>query len=385
MKTMKMNFKYVMMAAALTAGFASCSNDNDEQQPVMNANSHSVTVKVATKAGGTRASEATAVGIAPTLADLTLFFVDNVGGTVTAVHSANLTNIQGAGESITNLPAGTNTIYAVGNLTKVASASISAIVVNDTEAALQAALLDAKNHSGVAATDVNVYGYTTYAVLANQTSVNVAFDIYPAVSRMEIAQVEADQTVLAADRVTQFDLDAIFINNTYEDIALDLVNYGTPVAYTNVDPIWATPATYPSAYRDVITGTGSIIYTPTPSTNRWSYYVAPAAKQVAGDYVGEQIAGVQYDAKPVIVVKVSNLEVNSVPLATTTQYLTISKLKDGGGNYLDHFERGNVYEISNILFDATNLTVDPMTPPVHEVVATVIIKPWTGVATTPEF
>lgn len=386
---MKKNFKYVtMMAVALSMGFTGCSNDSDEQQPdVVNANSHSVTIKVATKAAQTRADEATAIGQTPNLSDLTLYFVDDVLNKITDIQVATPATITGAGETFNNLAAGTNAIYIVGNQSEVASADLTALSVGDTETDLKEAMLNILGQSAATAPtyeNVNVYGYTSYAVGVGQTQVSVTMDIIPAISRLEIGKVEADKVnPPVADQITDFDLEGIFINNTYQAIGLDNVTYGTAVAYPSTDAIWGAPVTYPAQYCDQFTTlTGLDSYTP---TNTWAYYVAPAAKQVGGSYVGEIISGVQYDAKPIIVLKLSNVTYNAGYGGTQYDpaYVTVTKLKNGA-TYLDHFERGKVYDISSIAFDATNLTGTPLVPPVHDVEVTVTVKPWDGISTTPE-
>lgn len=304
---MKVNFKYVMLAAALSMGFAGCSeSNNDGEQPVVNANTHSVNVKIDVK-GGTRAVGTTAIGVTPTLTDLTLFFVDNTLGVVNDVQAGIPATILAApGQTFSNLPGGTNCVYIVGNLTNVASALISGIAAGDPEAALKAALINVQGQQGAGTPSyehVNLYGYTAYAVAPNATSVSITSVICPAISRLEIAKVEADQTAPASDRISSFDLDGIFINNTYREIGIDNVTYGPAIAYTNTDPIWGAPATYPAAYCDQPASmTGMNQYIPGGVNARWAYYVAPAAKQNAlSEYIGEVIAGVQYDAKPVIV------------------------------------------------------------------------------------
>lgn len=399
--------KLLIIALAATTLFAACSKDGGGGNPALPEGTHSLTVKASVPGmGESRADTGTAVGKTPAIDAMTLVFVKD--GIVDKLHTATVATITTTGETVSGISTGTvsNSIYVFGGNTDVpVNPAVAALVpATSTEAQVKAILYDMANQAtGEDATKVSTRGYSTYTVVSGGTAA-ANLEVVPAVSRIEIKTVEAKTTPTdPADQVQSFDLEGIYINNTFKKIGADYTVYPTAagdiVNYDSENVIWASG--YDARYHDAFTtNTGAATYS---AADFWSYYTAPAQQQSGASYVGTKIpeggVAVQYLAVPHIVCKLNNVMVGaSAPgtlqanpntagqwKGTNTLFVRVTKYKTTGGVDINYFEPGKVYQIEKISFDATNLHSNPVPKPEdkHNVIATVVVKNWEGVVTDP--
>ncbi|WP_295935907.1 hypothetical protein [uncultured Alistipes sp.] len=399
-----MKIKSIFTVALAALAFAACNKDNGGGG--FAEGTHSLNIKASVPGMGTRADAGTAVGETPAIDNMTLVFV--VDGVVDLVHSATVATITTSGETINGITTGSNnSVYVFGGNTAVPiNPAVTALTQGDTEATVKAIMYTMANETpGEDPNNVSTRGYASYAVVVGAAA-SVSLDVVPAISRVEIKTIKANASpTLPADQVHAFDLEGIYINNTFKKIGADYTIYptvaGDMVNYDSEDTKWVVASTYDARFHDVLSSmTGAATYS---ATDFWSYYIAPAQKASGANYIGTIIneGGVtaQYLAAPHIVFKLNNvyvgpsspgtLQVNANTETTSQWYnsnymfVRVTKYQDGGGNAINYFEPGKVYQIASITFDASNLHSNPVPEPsaTHDVVATVLVKDWEGVPT----
>jgi hypothetical protein len=230
-------------------------------------------------------------------------------------------------------------------------------------------MIEISEQNATDATKVNTFGYVDvdlHDVAAGGTK-EVTINVAPAVSRIEIAKIDpvnrGGLTVKKA--IDEFDLDAIYINNTYTKLGLDSVTKPTTTYTLNFGgtdissaSVWGDPATkYPSGFFDVVNGTGASSYEPTFNTHHWGYYVAPLSDDVPGTTINDSVQ----TAVPHIILKVKNIHVaGSANTISGPMFLTVKKYADAStGDPITQFERGKVYMIDNLAFGLEHLTLLP--------------------------
>lgn len=362
---MKTKFKYATLAAAaLLLGFTGCSNDDETGGKTDDSTAKSVTVRISTPS--TYAEEATAVGLTPAINDVNVYFVG--GGVVKATGTMTSAEIAGSGKTFSDVPGSATKVVIIANAGALSSPNVSSISVNSSENALNALMFEQVKQTNPV-TAVNVYG--SAAITGNPGSETAAVTLKPAISRIEIAKVEADPS--AAIVLSSFKLAGIYINNTYTQcgtdystlppVASDILNYG------GTDAIW-TNGSYPARFKDEwaspVSGTS---FTPATSTNKWSYYVMPV---IAGK--GTIINTVQQSAVPHIVLKIVDAQSSGYGF-NSTSYVTIKDIKVGGVA-LTQLERGKVYSIASIKIGGGNLAATPETPAEQNISVTATITDW---------
>ena len=363
---MKVKFKYAMaMAAALVLGFSSCSNDNEKD--AVESASKDVTIHVSNPS--TYAEEASAVDQRPDLNDLNVYFIGagviKKKGTMT---SAEIT----AGKTFTDVPGSATKVVIIGNATALASPSVSTIALNDPESKLNTLMFEQSKQTDPT-TDVNVYGDATIGgtVGAETAAVTMA----PAISRIEIAKVEAkSEAAGAAIELSGFKLAGIYINNTYMECGTDYETLPADAAkvlnYGQEEDIW-TDGTYPTRFKDEWTSpTEATSFAPATGT-KWSYYVMP----VVADK-GTTIDGATQKSVPHIILKITDAKAEGYELPNPA-YVTVKELQVGGAS-LTVLARGKVYSIAKLSIAGENLGARPERPAMQDVLVTAEITPWTN-------
>lgn len=362
---MKTKFKYLTLAiTTLLLGFTSCSNDDETGGKTDEGTPKNVTVRISTPS--TYAEEVTAVGQTPAINDVNVYFVG--GGVVKATGTMTSAEIAGSGKTFSDVPGSATKVVIIANAATLSSPDVSSIAVNSSENALNALMFE-QNKQTNPTSAVNVYG--SAAITGTPGSETAAVTLKPAISRIEIAKVEADP--LAAIELTGFKLAGIYINNTYTKCGTDYSTLPTVAAdilnYDGTNAIW-TNGSYPARFSDQWTSpTASTSFTPAVSTNKWSYYVMPV---IAGK--GTTINTVVQSAVPHIVLKIVDAQASGYGFASTS-YVTVKDIKVGGVA-LTQLERGKVYSIASIKIGGGNLASTPETPTEQNVTVTATVTDW---------
>jgi hypothetical protein len=201
--------------------------------------------------------------------------------------------------------------------------------------------------------------------------INLTVQVAPAISHVEIAKIDPTTpgSLTIKKKITKFDLNAIYINNTYTKLGLDgvtttgstVLNYGGN--NTGSSSPWGDPANhYTPGFYDLYTGgaTGQASYSPSAGKDCWGYYV-PSLSAVGG--TGTTINGELQGVLPHIILKVSNIWIEDYALPIEgTYYLTIRKYKTSSGA-VTQFDPGCTYLISNIAFGLEHLDLLPEVTP----------------------
>ena len=362
---MKAHFKYVMMmAAALVLGFSSCSNDNEASEPTDSA-SKSVTIYVSNPS--TYAEEATAVGKTPVINDLKVFFIG--AGVIKEVGTMTSADIGGAGKTFDDVPGSATDVVIIGNATALSSPAITAFGVNDSEAALNAAMFEQDKQTD-AATAVNVHGRAVIAGGVGSETATIA--LAPAIARFEIAEVKAKTGAGVEIELEEFKLTGIYINNTYTECGTDYKTLPTAstsiLNYGKVAAIW-TDGTYPVRFKDEwASPTASTSFT--PATGVWSYYVLPVVANK-----GTTIDNVVQTSVPHIILKITDAKATGYELPNPA-YVTVKELKVSGTS-LTALEKGKVYSIATLAIAGENLSARPEVSATQDVVVTATVTEWT--------
>jgi hypothetical protein len=351
LKYNKLILPFFFLAGAMLSGCESSDEtDGTNDVDVM------LTITVEQGVAATRADVPTAENRTPLLDHVWALFVKD--GAVLASKAGTLSD-DGSGNKLAvfnNIPKSIQKIYVIGYPTATANTpNMNFISVNASEERALKAMVNLSQQDNADATKVNTFGSleTNFSSYANDASVELNINVEPAVARIEIAKVEATATVegkAVQGVVTKFDLDAIYVNNTYLSLGLDrttkpqtgIVSFGG----NNVGSgsAWGEPGKYYSANCfDVVGATGKASYTPAASGNHWAYYTVPlAAAAGSGTTINDEAQGVL----PHIILKLSNIEVgghlNPGPL-----FLTVKQYKDQDtGLPITEFLPGRVYETS---------------------------------------
>jgi hypothetical protein len=300
------------------------------------------------------------------------FFVDN--GLILAKRAATLASSEA---EFTGIPSSVDRIYIIGYpLAASTSPDVSSVSeYTSVTASLLTQMIEISEQNAEDATEVNTFGYADvdlHDVAAGGTK-EVTVKVAPAVSRIEIAKIDpVNRSPLVVKKsIDRFDLNAIYINNTYTQLGLDsitkptspssILNFGgTDIGSTSK---WGNPAAqgYPSGFFDVVNRTGASSYEPTVTTEHWGYYVVPLSDDVAGTTINENVQ----TAVPHIILKVSNIKPNgSLNIIEGPMFLTVKQYKNASTDApITQFERGKVYVIDNLAFGVEHLSPLPEATP----------------------
>ncbi|MBB4045295.1 hypothetical protein [Bacteroides reticulotermitis] len=243
------------------------------------------------------------------------------------------------------------------------------------ESDLLQTMIEASSQDGTNPRKVNTFGTQVVDFSAYQEGdkVNVTIEMRPVISRLEIVKIDpADPPagLIIKKPITQFDLDAIYINNTYTSLGLNRITkpgtsatlaYGGGDLTGSTSP-WGNPTSnYMPGFYDVINGIGESSYAPTIGV--WGYYIVPLSdKNGMGQSVaGTTINGEQQGVVPHVILKLSNIKVEgSGEILTGPLFLTVRRYQDTNGPVM-HFEGGKAYVIQNLAFGLEHLSVLPET------------------------
>lgn len=348
-----------VLAAVLTLGMVSCSNDN-EPNVDKNLPAKDVTIRI----GGmqTRAAGEAIGTKAAILNDGYVVFASSGGQIVQVVPfggSATITasDLTGTnGHKFTNVPGTVNKVYVYGNIpsdltlpTSGALESINALLANVGSQADATEGVDR----------VTLYGGD--AITGTAPDYAATFDIKPIAARIEIKDV----VVKSGSTITSFNVEGIFINNYYEAGRLDGKLSGTPVNKGQ-----GGDAIYKEGVAPYVAGFPLFDFNTSGLTKEadkvWAYNVlAPSDNTTEHTHV---------------IIRLSNIA--PAGAFKGTQFVTIKAFNDGT-NTLTHLTAGKVYELGSIEISQEHLSPEAETEAVN-VTVTANVVDWVPVPVTPE-
>ncbi|WP_300699478.1 hypothetical protein [Bacteroides sp.] len=321
---------------------------------------------------------------------------------ITTLANTTLTPTSGNAVTISGVPSSAQYLYFMANIkTDVGQVFPAVEGTTSTDARLRMDRLQGN------AQNVPMSGLSPAFTLSSGNYYTASVEISPIVARLEIGQVTCENVVAGSPISTDiisYKLSGVFINNVNQYVRLDATPYlNNPVNIVN-QASWATDyATYftnnpnfpyyaggsPSApsdwtanafadycspaaaglsfYPDATNG-ATIVPTVVPKP-AWAFQICPSTVPSSGQTtpVGDI---------PHIILKLTDVQYVANPLGATTLYVVVSKYKDSvtSDNILE-FKRGNVYRISNLIFNQTQATGKPYDANIT-VTCSVTVKPW---------
>lgn len=381
---MKMNFKNLMMTAILAVGLVSCSSDDDNVQGggsgVVTKDPKNVSLTLKFGKNTTYADGNSAIGLTPNLTDAKVYFADGDGVIV----------FQGAvaesesGPYVFRVPGSATNVYVVGNtstITTLPTVTIGSTTLSTVKQSLNN--IEAQTHP-VTAVTLQGAGIITGADGAYTCGVTVS----PAVSRIEIIQIEGAATATNGITIplTSFQLDGIFINNTYSKLGLDyttLPSVAGDIINFSQNNAAAFDGTYLASLRDFnAAGLGvnaSLVKNPVGAV--WGYQVFPLAT-ATGTTIDEEAQS----KVPHVILRITNPRSDNYVYPSETMFLTVKKFvtDDENETEVTEFLEGKVYKISNIRFGGEHLSARPEVSSSSEITVTVTVKTWEEAAIKPE-
>lgn len=351
-----------------------------------------------------------------------LYFIDALGTSIyqrelTATEITALANTPttpgGQTVTITGVPNTAKTLYFMANIKTSAGTTLPQV---DGTTSADARLRIDKLQTN--ATNVPMSGQSGTFVQGTGNLYTASVTLTPIVARVEVGQTTcqnqngAGQPAVSAD-ITGYKLSGVFINNIHQSVLLS----GTPYLVGSSLDIkaqsgWATgwqnyftptntvfpyyPGGSPAAPNDWVsnsmvtyctpTGAIGLTFYPDPTNGSTSTDPAVTPKRAWGYQIVPSTTvavGAPADV-PHIILKLTEVEYLDNPLGQTTQYVTVTKYKDGSDNPVTEFKRGNVYRISNLTFTHNEATNQPYEKNIT-VTATVSVAPWVINNITPDW
>ncbi|MCC8143964.1 MAG: hypothetical protein LUD02_11435 [Tannerellaceae bacterium] len=257
---------------------------------------------------------------------------------------------------VSNVPASSVYVIAVSNLPTEVESRFPSSPENANITSVQNLALNVNQLSdgtgGVAA--IPLYGIGNITNSSEEMGYwETHVDLRPVGSRLEIKQFTAENDI------KEYQVDGIFISSFYQFMSIS----GTPSSlihkgeendnhtkykggsaeYPDELPLWD----YNSSGLGVFNNT-TLEYASANIGNVWAYNLFPG---VGTNTTNKDV--------PHIIIRLSNIQYADGTTATGPKYLTV---KGYNGNKLFFFVKGNVYSISNLQFNSTNLT-DKLTVP----------------------
>lgn len=386
---MKLN-KYFMLAIAGVA-FAACNN---EDEVVTNGNQDGrVYVNLSLGSAETRSLSESAAGLKNDIDNVTIYFYTANGTYVQDVQPGEgndneialknaletLKTEKEASVTLTNIPSSANQIYIVANepashpIDKTSLAKVKKSIIYLSE---QVATTFTK-FSGEKST------LTGLSIIQdgsdNQSTASVK--LKPVPSRIEVKNFIATPkpSDFGGSEIQSFTVEGIYINAFYTQGYLD--DEITIEDNNKVDNGSDTQKYTEAAYGDNAFMCDDLEegeYTSTASTTEGEIWkVSPVLAEATHPYWGYQV--LKGDV-PHMVVKM-NVTYEGATVAEE-RYLTITGYKKKTGGELEKVERGAVYRITDLKFDASDLTPTPYEKS-KTVTATVEVLAWTPVEIEP--
>jgi len=321
----------------------------------------SVAVKQGERGEDSRSAGATAYNRAPLVHHVYGFFLYD--GTVVEARQQALS---GNKATFTDIPNYVNKMMVIG-YPEAASSSPAVPTAVPTEKKLMQTLVEVNAQDSDDPAKVNTFGSTAvdFSMLRKGETASVTIDMAPVVSRIEIVKVDPSDppaSLSIKKAVTQFSLDAVYVNNTYQRAGLDRATCPAADAVAfggsdiGADSPWGNPALYASGFCDHVNGTGASGYA-AGSKLSWNYYVMPLPASLRN---GTVINGQAQGVLPHIVLKLSDIRTEgSSSVIAGPLFLTIKSYKDLLGFPVTEMKPGKVYRIPNIAFGLEHLSVLP--------------------------
>jgi hypothetical protein len=441
--TMKHTDKLKIYIAALLllliGGLTACSDSTDIEN-LQATGYRDVMLNFTVQAPSSRvvgidASGSDSKGLQPKIQRVHAFFLN--GSRVVkdgeAVLSANVSGGSTATQTATykDIPSSVDKIYVLGYCADTQTSPDLSSKTFTSEDDVLNTLIEADGQMGVNSDELNASGYdpqnvNTFGSVDNLDFSNanegdvmpVSIDMKPAVARIQIHWIHShcvfkdsethyhhpDSVDIGALKqpIDKFQLDAIYINNTYAKAALNGVTHSSnpadSLAYGGTDITatspWGDPDKY---YRANFFDTGNISPNVTPygydaskpgdiadkapamcwggkghyassssATNRaavFAYSIVPLS--AANGAKGTTINGEAQNVVPHIILKLSHI----IPMGSTTEisgtmFLTIKNYKiKGTETNVTQFEAGKFYHIESLVFGLEDLSILPEVTP----------------------
>lgn len=386
--------KFFMLGLAGLA-FTACSN-NDEL-PVTGNEEGKVFVNLSLGSAEARSLSTSAAGLVNDINDMKIYFYTSGGSYVDVDMSADSENgkaVEAAVAalkgnktttvSLTGVPSSANRIYVVINnpqtpinIESIAKVKASTVYLN------QQVKKDFVRFSGESST------LTGTNVLTNSGDVStVTVQVRPVPARMEIQNFIATEkpTEYLGSEIQSFEVAGVYMNAFYTSGNLD---DSTPDGVKKVDNL-SDPDNYSESAYTAIADLGDYSFMCDDFADGETegaksevageiWKVTPTLADVVSPYWGYQV--LKGDV-PHIVVKLNVMyEGDSAP---ETRFLTITGYHVADGNVdLEKVERGKVYRITDLKFNASDLTPTPYEKD-KTVNATVEVLAWEPVEITPD-
>ncbi|NCC09394.1 MAG: hypothetical protein EOM31_02640 [Bacteroidia bacterium] len=377
---MRKLFKSMCMLSALALTVMGCSS-NDDTNPVITNGPKDVAIRIVRPT--TYAVEGSAVGEAPDLNDVAIYFVGS--GNVLMRGTMNSAEITTGNKVFANVPGGAEKVIVVGNPAALASPTLPTTLPT-TEATLMASLFEQSKQTHHK-TAINLLG--TGEITVSGTAFAASVEVGAAISRLEIGEVKTKDD--ATIQLSEFTLAGIFINNTYLKLgmdyttkptdAADIINYGPEDASVYIDNTFKAPR-----LCDVgIATEAGTSFKPTGENQFWAYFIMPPTAAAGGTV----IAGTGTDAKPavphiILHIKDAKATDGAYVFAENT-FVTVTKFKDTSSADVTAFAPGKVYKLSKAIeFGGEHLSEKPETPTSADLTVTVSVKAWEEASVTPE-
>lgn len=414
--------KFVLLAMLAGALSACSQQDSTEPEPEDLKGENSVTLSVLQAPQTKSISDQKGNPEYAVIGSGKLYFINSSGNSIyqrelTATEIATLANTSSTPGNktitITGIPNTATTLYFMANIRTSAASSYP--LVEGTTSADARLRIDRLQADAI---HVPMAGQsTTFTAGSGTNQYTASVTLTPIVARVELGQVTcqnqngAGQPAVSTD-ILSYKLSGVFMNNIRGYVMLSGAPYlvGSPIDIKSQSG-WASGfANYfmpfnssfpyyvggnPNAPSDWVansmvnycnpTASGLTFY-PDPtngSTNTdpaltikkaWAYQVAPSTTVPSGTPADV----------PHLILKLTDVTYSDNPLGLTTQYITVSKFKDGSGNPVTEFKRGNVYRIENLIFTSNEATNQPYEKNIT-VTATVSVAPWIINTVTPDW
>lgn len=381
----KTRFKYLtLLVSTFLIGFSSCSNDDNGGKPE-DTTPKSMFLKISSEAPSTYSGGFAQGSAQVVFTSGILYFTDNMGaikGTKTigtlGVADIDITAVTGvSGQVITGVDGAVTKVYIVGN-TPAASLPVSPTLISQVENAL----LQVQSQ---AISNVNLFGSGVLAA-----PVGLPSDPYTCNVTLKptVARVELTDMAVSGNYITGYKIAGIFVDNYYSRAAVN----GTVLAADLKDNSGlATPTLANAAFTDngslYPTALKTFVYdwfTPALGAVGTPLKVAPITGGVWGYNVFATASG---SAVSRIVIRLTDVTTSAdagTPVYRGDQYVTIKGFKNTAtGTPIATFKAGEVYNITGLVFNESNLTSIPSLNPI-DVEVKVSVASWTPVGVTPE-
>lgn len=401
---MKLN-KFFMLGLAGLA-FAACSNEElAENGELGNGDGQTVKVTLSRGKATTRAIDGTAVGGYNTVRSLSVCFYSagdqivfkkEVTPDTDADFFENINNGETSHKSVLTIggvPGNAKRIYIIANEpdTKINTNTWETVKASEVHLAEMLATEEGDTFNEQSAVLTGYQANIGAGNLVDEVmTVNVNVELKPVASRFEIDGFVCKNVPAGSNYeglpVKEFEICGVYMNNFYDKGYLDPTQDDpdrTQISYKDAADFTAAKYGEWSFMLDEGVISGNVYsaiegYTSVAELEDDEIY---ALKRTDNKVLGYPL--LQGDV-PHIIIRLNVTYDNNNIDEQAVKYLTIEKFKADGGNWNGEIERGNVYKITDLAFDPSNLSDIPYEG-TKSVVATVSVAAWTGVPLQPDW